>query len=158
MQQLAGKYLHSPDMIDMVGADDIKIPVTIQHWSFAAQRETRSEILGLIATMYGSDKRSMIFTQVRWTSGLDEFDVLDCQTPCTSVISALISGWSFMPLFLRTSTILNVKCPRVASGGFKVGDSDAVQKHSIGKYCMNLSLVGKRGDSTMGRVPRLGRG
>lgn len=48
----------------MVGEDDVKIPSTIKHWSFATQRDTRAEILGLIATMYGPDKRSIIFTQV----------------------------------------------------------------------------------------------
>ena len=64
MQQLSRKYLKSPDFIDLVGEDDVKIPTTITHWSYATQRDTRADILGLVATVYGSDKRSIVFTQV----------------------------------------------------------------------------------------------
>lgn len=64
MQQLSRNYLKSPDFIDLVGEDDVKIPTTITHWSYATQRDTRADILGLVATVYGSDKRSIVFTQV----------------------------------------------------------------------------------------------
>jgi len=64
VQQLSRKYLKSPDFIDLVGEDDVKIPSTITHWSYATQRDTRADILGLVATVYGSDKRSIVFTQV----------------------------------------------------------------------------------------------
>ncbi len=64
MQQLSRNYLKSPDFIDLVGEDDVKIPSTITHWSYATQRDTRADILGLVATVYGSDKRSIVFTQV----------------------------------------------------------------------------------------------
>lgn len=64
MQQLSRNYLKSPEFIDLVGEDDVKIPTTITHWSYATQRDTRADILGLVATVYGSDKRSIVFTQV----------------------------------------------------------------------------------------------
>lgn len=64
VQQLSHKYLNSPEFIDLVGEDDVKIPTTITHWSYATQRDTRVEILGLVATVYGADKRSIVFTQV----------------------------------------------------------------------------------------------
>lgn len=64
VQQLSHKYLKSPEFIDLVGEDDVKIPTTITHWSYATQRDTRADILGLVATAYGSDKRSIVFTEV----------------------------------------------------------------------------------------------
>lgn len=63
MQQLSHKYLKSPAFIDLVGEDDVKIPSTIEHWSYATQRETRADILGLVASVHGSKKRSIVFTQ-----------------------------------------------------------------------------------------------
>eukprot|EP00904_Undaria_pinnatifida_P000984 jgi/Undpi1/10887/HiC_scaffold_3.g01413.m1 len=50
VQQLSHKYLKSPAFIDLVGEDDVKIPSTIEHWSYATQRETRADILGLVAS------------------------------------------------------------------------------------------------------------
>lgn len=64
VQQLSREYLQSPEFIDLVGEDDVKIPTTITHWSYATQRDTRADILGLVATAYSSDKRSIVFTEV----------------------------------------------------------------------------------------------
>ena len=70
MQQLSRRYLKSPSFIDLVGEDDVKIPSTIEHWSYATQRETRADILGLVAAVHGSKKRSIVFTQVFFVCGL----------------------------------------------------------------------------------------
>lgn len=64
VQQLARKYLVRPEFIDLVGADDIKIPSTIKHWTYVTARDSKEEILGLIVAAHGFDKRSIIFTQV----------------------------------------------------------------------------------------------
>ncbi|CAM9177814.1 unnamed protein product, partial [Ectocarpus fasciculatus] len=82
VQQLSRKYLKTPDFIDLVGEDDVKIPETITHWSYATQRETRADILGLVATVYGSDKRSIVFTQTK--AEVDEL----CTHPALSRLGA----------------------------------------------------------------------
>ncbi|CAM9835948.1 unnamed protein product [Sphacelaria rigidula] len=64
VQQLANKYMVTPEFIDLVGKDDVKIPTTIQHWNYVTARDSRQEILGLIVTAHGFDKRTIIFTQV----------------------------------------------------------------------------------------------
>ncbi|CAM9467978.1 unnamed protein product, partial [Ectocarpus sp. 4 AP-2014] len=82
VQQLSRKYLKTPEFIDLVGEDDVKIPNTITHWSYATQRETRADILGLVATVYGSDKRSIVFTQTK--AEVDEL----CTHPALSRLGA----------------------------------------------------------------------
>eukprot|EP00903_Cladosiphon_okamuranus_P015453 g14271.t2 len=82
VQQLSRKYLKSPEFIDLVGEDDAKIPSTITHWSYATQRDTRSDILGLVATVYGAGKRSIVFTQTK--AEVDEL----CTHPALSRLGA----------------------------------------------------------------------
>ncbi|CAM9396720.1 unnamed protein product, partial [Scytosiphon promiscuus] len=82
VQQLSNKYLKSPEFIDLVGEDDVKIPTTITHWSYATQRDTRADILGLVATVHGTNKRSIVFTQTK--AEVDEL----CTHPALSRLGA----------------------------------------------------------------------
>ncbi|CAM9864409.1 unnamed protein product, partial [Hapterophycus canaliculatus] len=82
VQQLSNKYLKSPEFIDLVGEDDVKIPTTITHWSYATQRDTRVDILGLVATVHGANKRSIVFTQTK--AEVDEL----CTHPALSRLGA----------------------------------------------------------------------
>ena len=84
VQQLSHKYLTSPSFIDLFSEDDAKIPATIEHWSYATQRETRADILGLVATVHGSRKRSIVFTQVFFFLFPLFADTRSCPLDCTA--------------------------------------------------------------------------
>jgi ATP-dependent RNA helicase DDX21 len=65
VHKIGKKFLDRPKFIDLVGADDVKIPTTIDHWSVACTRDTRAEILSHMCSMYGRGKRILVFTRTK---------------------------------------------------------------------------------------------
>jgi ATP-dependent RNA helicase DDX21 len=74
VHKIGKKFLDRPKFIDLVGADDVKIPTTIDHWSVACTRDTRAEILSQMCSMYGRGKRILVFTRTK--AEVDELAML----------------------------------------------------------------------------------
>lgn len=108
MQQLSRKYLKSPEFIDLVGEDDVKIPATITHWSFATQRDTREDILELAATAYSSDKRSIVFTQVGFGGMIAWFTRVVLCTVVHLVLFTYVRVDGMMAWFTRVVLVVDV--------------------------------------------------